>query len=173
MKKTLSFIALAVIIAAGCQQNKESEQADLKAREAAIKVMMDQFNEVMTVQDVDSMATFIAEDALICGSDPSEFFSKEAAMKIWEEMAAGPEVDFLFLEEQALHMAPDGNSAVVINQFYIPMMVPNLPVRNVYFLTKAKGRWMISLWSTSFIPKNDDLSKILQALEVDDQGNGE
>jgi hypothetical protein len=44
--------------------------------------MLGNFNTAMTTQDVDSMATFITEDALICGSDPTEFVDKESAMNI-------------------------------------------------------------------------------------------
>jgi hypothetical protein len=126
--------------------------------------MLGNFNTAMTTQDVDSMATFITEDALICGSDPTEFVDKESAMNIWKELAKGPEIDFLFLEENPFKIAPDGNSAIAINQFYIPMMVPNIPVRNIYYLNKIEGKWMISLWSTSFIPKNEDIPKIIEAL---------
>jgi hypothetical protein len=162
MKKTLFVLSLAGLILAGCQQ--DPAPVDLEAEKAAAEKMLASFTNVMTTQDVDSMQTFIAEDALICGSDPGELWNKEDAMKIWYEIAEGPEVDFLFLEENPLMIAPDGNSAVAVHQFLIPAMMPNLPGRNVYYLNKIDGKWLISLWSSSLIPKNEDLGKIIMAL---------
>lgn len=162
MKNTLLLLSLAALLFTGCQQNPAP--VDLEAEKADAQEMVDRFTDVMSIQDVDSMRTFIAEDVLICGSDPAEFMTKEEAMKMWDQMAAGPEVDFLFMDENPLKIAPDGNSAVAIQQFYIPEMMPNLPARNVYYLTKTEGKWMISMWSSSLIPKNEDLAKIIMAV---------
>ena len=162
MKKTLLLLSLAGLLFTACQQIPAP--VDLEAEKAAAQEMLDSFTDVMTTQDVDSMRTFIAKDALICGSDPAEFWDKEAAMKLWDEMSAGPEVDFLFMDKNPLKIAPDGNSAVAIQQFYIPAMMPKLPARNVYYLTKTEGKWMISMWSSSLIPKNEDLAKIIKAV---------
>lgn len=166
MKNVLLILSLAGLILSGCQQSPAP--VDLEAEKAAAQKMLSSFTDVMTTQDVDSMQTFIAEDALICGSDPAELWNKEAAMKLWYEIAKGPEVDFIFMDEQPLKMAPDGNSAIAVHQFYIPAMMPNLPARNVYYLTKSEGRWMISMWSSSLIPKNEDLPAIIMAVTGED-----
>lgn len=162
MKKTLFLLSIAGSLFTGCQQNPAS--VDLEAEKAAAQEMVNNFTDVMTTQDVDSMRTFITEDAMICGSDPSELWDKETAMKVWDEMSAGPEVDFLFLEENPLMIGPDGNSAVAIQQFYVPSMMPKIPARNIYYLTKTEGKWMIRMWSSSLIPKNEDLAKIITAV---------
>lgn len=162
MKKTLLVFSLAGLLFTGCQQNPAP--VDLEAEKAAAQKMLSSFTDVMTTQDVDSMRTFITEDALICGSDPSELWNKETAMKVWDEISEGPEVDFLFLEENPLKIGPDGNSAIAIQQFYVPSMMPELPARNIYYLTKTEGKWMITMWSSSLIPKNEDLAKIIMAV---------
>mgnify|MGYP006287956961 FL=1 len=162
MKNTLLLLSLAGLLFTGCQQNPAP--LDLEAEKAAAQEMLDRFTEVMTTQDVDSMRAFIDEDALICGSDPAEFWDKETSLKLWDELSAGPEVDFLFMDDNPLMIGPDGNSAVAIQQFYIPAMMPELPARNIYYLTKTEGQWMISMWSSSLIPKNEDLAKIIMAV---------
>lgn len=167
MKKSLLLLIIAGLCFTGCQQKQEPAPRDLRAEEAAARAMLENFNTVMTTQDVDSMFAFIAEDALICGSDPAEIIDKEKALNIWKELAEGPEIDFLFLEENPFKMAPDGNSAVAISQFYVPMLVPNIPVRNIYHLAKIEGKWMILVWSTCFIPENKDLPKIFDALAAE------
>lgn len=162
MKNALLFLSIAGLLFSGCQQSPAP--IDLEAEKAAAQEMLGSFSDAMTTQDVGSMRTFITEDALICGSDPEEFWDKEAAMKLWDEMSAGPEVDFLFMEKNPLKIAPDGNSAIAIQQFYVPAVMPKLPVRNIYYLTKIEGKWLISMWSSTLIPKNEDLAKIIMAV---------
>jgi len=158
------FLSLAGLILAGCQQNQDPVAVDLEAEAAAAKAMLGNFSRAMVIQDVDSMFSFIAEDALICGSDPSELLGKEKAMKIWKEMEGGPEIDFVFLDDYPLKVAADGNSAAAMQQFNIPSMIPGIPIRNTYYLNKIDGNWMISYWSSSLIPKNEDLPEIIGAV---------
>ena len=168
MKKNLFLSVIAILLLAACQQTPEPVTIDLKAEEAAAMAMFRSFTNVMTVQDVDSMATFIAEDALICGSDPTEFFNKEETLNMWRELSEGPEIDFFFMDQNSFKIAADGNSAIAVSQFYIPMMVPKVPLRQVYNLCKVDGKWMVSFWSSSVIPKNEDLPKIVEALAAEE-----
>jgi ketosteroid isomerase-like protein len=164
MKKTFLLFGIASLLFAGCQQDKEPAGIDLKSEEAAVRAMLTSFNSVLSTQDLDSMASFIAEDALILGTDPTEGANKEATMNVWKQLAGGPKVDFKFFGENQLKMAPDGNSAVAVCQFDSPNMMPNIPLRNIYYLNKIDGKWMISFWSTGLIPKNEDLPKIIGAM---------
>jgi len=164
MKKILLVSSIAMLFVAACQQTPEPATVDLQAEENAAMEMLDGFLNVMYVQDVDSMATYIAEDALICGSDPTEMIDKEEAIEAWREVSSGQEIDFLLLDEQAFKMAQDGNSAIAVKQFYIPMMLPEIPVRHTFYLTKVEGDWKITFWGASLIPKNEDLPTIVGAM---------
>ena len=83
-------------------------------------------------------------------------------------MSAAIEFDFVLFDEQPFKISPDGNSAIAVSQFYIPMMVPNIPLRQVYNLSKVDGRWMVTFWSSSVIPKNEDMPKIVGALAAEE-----
>jgi len=168
MKKFLLLIGISGLLFTGCQQSPEAENPDLEAEEAAAREVFGKFTDALFKQDVDSMETFIAVDALICGTDPTELIDKETAINRWRKLAEGPEVDFFFLEDNTFKMASDGNSAIAVQHYFAPLIVPNIPIRNVYNLTKVDGKWMISFWSLSLVSFNDDLPKIIKALEAEE-----
>ena len=78
------------------------------------------------------------------------------------------EFEFQLFDDHPCKIGPDGNSAVAVSQFYVPMMTANVPLRQVFNLSKVDGKWMVTFWSSSLIPKNDDLPKIVEALAVED-----
>ena len=168
MKKTLLFTVIAMLFMTACQQSPEPVTVDLEAEKAAATEVVNAFIEAMTFQHVDILDSLLAEDALLIGTDPTEFISKEETMDIWQELSEGPEIDFLFMDETKIKMASDGNSAIAISQYYVPMMLPNVPLRNVMYLTKENGNWMVSLQSMAIIPKNEDLPKIVEVLGAEE-----
>ena len=164
MKKII--YVLFILIAIGlisCQ-----EKVDIEAEKEAIENMITEFLDGMNNQDVEKMASFIQEDALVCGTDPSEFWNKENIIEIWKEMLAESPIELNFFGEKIIKIASDGNSAIAVEQFFIPIYSPNIAWRNVYSLTKSEGKWMISFWSTALIPKNEDLGTINKALTVEE-----
>ncbi len=167
MKKNIFLCSIALLIFASCQQTPKPITVDLETEKATVIDMINSFNNVLSSQDLDSMSSFIVEDALILGTDPSERNDKESTMNLWRQFADGPKVDFIFFGENQIKIAPDGNSAIAVCQFNSPNMMPNIPLRNIYYLNKIDGKWLISLWSTGLIPKNEDLPKILGSLMVE------
>ncbi|HBE41800.1 MAG TPA: hypothetical protein DDW27_11465, partial [Bacteroidales bacterium] len=59
----------------------------------------------------------------------------------------------------------DGNSAIVVEQYIMPFLSSKIPLRNVYNAVKTNDNWMIDFISWSFIPKNEDISKLNKAVE--------
>lgn len=166
MKKNLFLFIIAAAVLTACQQSPKEVSPDIEAETVAVKEMVDAFLSNMFIQDVDSMATFITEDALLCGTDPSEFLDKEETIRLWKEMSAEIEIDFLVMDESVIKVSPDAKSAVAVVQYYIPMYFPEIPLRSVYWLNKTEGKWMISLWSIALIPKNEDLGTINDAMAL-------
>jgi hypothetical protein len=62
-------------------------------------------------------------------------------------------------------VASDGNSAIVVEQFYVALISRKIPVRFVYHLVKSDGAWLIDFASIAMIPKNEDISSLNKALE--------
>jgi ketosteroid isomerase-like protein len=166
MKKNLFLFIIAVIFMTACQQTPEQVSVNIEAEKAAIEDMLEDFLNGIKAQDVDTMASFILEDALVCGTDPSEFWNKEEIVDLWKQMLTESPIEFKYIGDKAIKVAPDGNSAIAVDQYYIPIYSPNIPWRNVYSLTKVEDKWMISFWSIALIPKNEDLEAINKALTV-------
>lgn len=168
MKKNLFLAVIAILFLAACQQTPEPVTVDLEAKEAAAREMFSVLRDAMNTQNIETLFSLITEDALIIGSDPTEILSKEETKNMWIEMSAAIEFDFQLFDEQPFKIDPDGNSAVAVSQFYMPMMVPNVPLRQVFNLSKVDGKWMVTFWSSSVIPKNEDLGKIVEALAAEE-----
>ena len=168
MKKTLFLSVSAILLLAACQQTPAPATIDLEAEEAAAKEMFSVLRDAMNTQNIETLFSLITEDALIIGSDTTEILNKEETKNMWIELSAALEFEFLLFDDQPFKIGPDGNSAVAVSQFYVPVMAPNVPLRQVFNLSKVDGKWMVSFWSSSVIPKNEDLPKIVEALAVEE-----
>lgn len=164
MKKNLLVLNIALLFFTACQQAPEPVTIDLKAEEAAAKEMFSVLRNAMNAQDIETLFSLITEDALIIGSDPIEILTKAELKEMWIELSATIDFKFVLFDKQPFKISPDGNSAIAVSQFYVPEMTANLPLRQVFNLRKVDGKWMVSFWSSSVIPKNEDLSKIMEAL---------
>jgi ketosteroid isomerase-like protein len=164
MKKILFLFSITLLFFTACQQTPKPVNVDLKAEEAAAREMFGVLRDAMNTQDIETMFSMFTEDALIIGSDASEILNKEEFKKMWLELSAEINFKFQLFGEQPFKMNPDGNSAIAVSQFYVPIMTGNLPLRQVFNLNKVDGKWMVSFFSSSVIPKNEDLPKIMEAL---------
>ena len=168
MKKTLFLSVIAILFLAACQQTPVAVTIDLEAEEAAAREMFSVLRDAMNTQNIDTLFSFFTEDALIIGSDGKEILSKEETKSMWTELSAALKFEFVLFGEQPFKIDPDGNSAVAVSQFYVPVMTANLPLRQVFNLRKVDGKWMVTFFSSSVIPNNEDLPKIMEALAVEE-----
>lgn len=153
MKKSFMFLFIVVMVIVACQQTRKLVPVDIKAEEAALNKLMDSM-------DFESNLT---EDALICGTDPSEFWNKQQFLEQLEQTKnAAPE--FKSIGDRNIKVAPDGNSAIVVTQ-YIISWSPKIPWRQVYHLVKTNDKWMIQFINIAFIPKNEDIQKLNEAID--------
>lgn len=166
MKKHLLLVVCTILLLTACQQTPAPVTIDLEAEEAAAREMFSTLREAMNTQNIETIFSFFTEDALIIGSDPTEILSKEETKNMWIELSAALKFEFVLFGEQLFKIYPDGNSAVAVSQFYVPVMAPNVPLRQVFNLSKVDGKWMVTFWSSSVIPKNEDLPKIVEALAI-------
>ena len=126
---------------------------------------MDKFDSAYKTFDVSTMASYLSEDLLFCGTDPSEFFNKQQITDLWTQIPDNTVYELKSISDRKIKVAPDGNSASVVDQFMMPMYTPKIPWRNVYHTVKINGEWKNIFFSMSFIPKNDDSAKLNAALE--------
>ena len=154
--------ALAILFSAiSCQYQKQ----DTEAEKTAINELFEKFNSAFNANDAATMASYLAEDALFWGTDPSEFFNKQEGTDLWTQMFAESDPEINFISERVIKVAADSNWAIVVDQYMFPMFTPKIPWRNVYNTVKMNGEWKIMFISSSFIPKNEDIPKLNAALE--------
>ena len=66
--------------------------------------------------------------------------------------------------KRMIRLDKEGNSAIVIEQFFINEWSNKIPVRNVSHLVKIKGKWYMDFMSSGFIPDNEDMSRIFKSV---------
>lgn len=165
MKKIYLILSIAVVVITACQQTPKTVPVDIEAEKAAIDSLFDQFNVSFNAQDAATLASFLTEDALCCGTDPSEFWNKQEITDLWIQMFTDSDPAINMIGERKIKVAADGNSAIAVDQYMFPMITPKIPWRNVYHLVKTNDNWMILFFSCGFIPKNEDIPKLNEALE--------
>jgi ketosteroid isomerase-like protein len=164
MKKLLIITALVLFAGVSFGQTSKIATVDIEAEKAALNDLFDKFDSAMRAQDVSTLASYLTEDALLCGTDPSEFWNKQQTIDLWTQMLAESAPELKYLGDREIKVAPDGNSAIVVIQFIIHWS-PKIPWRDVYYLVKNNDNWMILFSSVAFIPKNEDIPKLNEALD--------
>lgn len=165
MKNYLSIlIAIVIFVAVSC--HPKQEPVDLVSAKKAVSETMEKFNSASKARDFDAVGSFISEDALLCGTDKSEFWNKAQSMEMMSETLSNEDVSMDYtIQRREIRMAADGKSAVVIEQYIMPdLFGPTLPIRSVSHLVKIENEWMIDFFSWNVIPDNEDLPTIASAL---------
>jgi len=167
MKKFYLILFVALIALSACKQLPKTVPIDIAAEQAAINVLFDQVDSAFETRDVTTLTSFLKDDLLCCGTDPSEFWDKQQTTDLWTQMFADTAVSITlnFISDRKIKVANDGQSAAVVEQYLFPAISPNIPWRNVYHLVKKDDQWKILFFSIAFIPKNEDIAKINEAVE--------
>lgn len=163
MKKNLLLFSLLIMAVLAWAQQPVVKQVDIKAEQATISALLNKLTTAFKEQDVNTLVALLTEDALILGSDPSEFFNKEQTADIWKEMLAQP-FPFDFVGEATIKVAPDAHSAFVVQQYFMPKLSEKIAFRNSYHLIKMNNEWKIFGINTACIPRNEDFPKMNETL---------
>lgn len=157
-------LAVAVVVITACQQTPKTIPVDIEAEKDAIAAIFEKFYSAMNEQDVATLTSYLTEDVLWCGTDPSEFWNKQEATEILTQILAESALEVSYIGEQVIKVAAAGNSATVVDHFLYPTFSPKIQIRYTYHVVKTNDKWMILFWSASLVPENEDLSKINEAL---------
>ncbi len=165
MKKHLFIVLFATLAITACKQAPVPAIVDVEAEKASIDSVLYMMDSAWRAQNAESLASFLTEDALCLGSDPSEFLSKQQITEMWSQMFADSAIELNYISERQIKVAADGNSATVVDQYMMPTMSSKIPWRNAYHLVKTNDKWMIDFLNCSIILKNEDIPKLVQVLE--------
>jgi ketosteroid isomerase-like protein len=127
---------------------------------------MDTYLNLWNAKDVNSLSALLADDGQFYGSDPAEIMDKKTLSDSWTKSFADTSANFSYtVEKRDILLAPDGNSAIVTEQFAFTQLTGKLKIRLVSQIVKSEDTWKIEYLSWSVIPKNEDLGKLVMALE--------
>lgn len=165
MKKFYLVLTIVAVIMTACQQTPKPAPVDIEAEKAAVNEIIENMYSAMKAQDVETLLSFYTEDMIGLGSDPSEMWNKQQITDIWKQMLADTSPEFNSFGDRFIKVAVDGNSAIAVDQYFMPMFTDKIPFRNAYHLVKKDGKWIILFFNVAFIPKNEDIPKLNAALE--------
>ena len=165
MRKLIIITAIVLFAGVSFGQTSKIATVDIEAEKTALNELMDKFESAFKNQDVSTLASFLTEDALSCGTDPSEFWNKQQITDLWTQMLVntGPEMNYI--GDRKIKVAPDGTSAIIVTQFIVPFYSPKMPWRQVYHCVKSNDKWMILFSNVAFIPYNEDIQKLNETID--------
>ena len=166
MKKIFIMLSIAVVVITACQQTPQTIPVDIAGEKVAISALFDKYNSAFNAKDAAAMATFLTEDALSCGTDPSEFWNKKQITDLWTQGFADTALKINYsYSKREIRVAADGNSAIVVEQSIMPFLSSKISLRKVCNAVKTNDNWMIDFISWNLIPLNEDIPKLNKAVE--------
>jgi hypothetical protein len=163
MRKSV-FAVLLLFTGFAFGQTNKSDQDDLKAEITAVNELMDKIDAEFEKGDVTTFLASLTDDALFCGTDPTEFWNTEQYRGMQDPESNENWSGFKYIDDRVVKVAPDRNSAIVVNQFVIDWS-PRIPLRNDFHLIKTDEGWKVFFVNIAFIPKNEHIAKINNAIE--------
>jgi len=164
MKKLYYILIVAALLSVSCQPKPQT--VDTAAVKEAVNTFMDTYLNLWNAKDVNSLSALLADDGQFYGSDPTEIMDKKTLSDSWTKSFADTSANFSYtVEKRDILLAPDGNSAIVTEQFDMSPFTGKLKIRLVSQIVKSEDPWKIEYLSWSVIPKNEDLGKLVMALE--------
>jgi uncharacterized protein (TIGR02246 family) len=164
-KSKIILLAVAAIIFIACQTEPPKAAVDLAPMKEELNQMLDKYMDAWNTKNTDVVVAFLSEDCLVCGTDPSEFWDKQKITDYWREYEADTSQHAKFsLQKREIRVAKDGNSAIAIEQSFISGFSPNIQVRVSYNIINKDGNWLFDFINMAFIPKNEDIGKLMAAV---------
>ena len=163
--KNYFFIVLAMALLFACQPKSQTVPVDLAAAKAEVNALMDNYLKAFNAKDVKTLTTLITDDGLYCGTDPSELMDKKQTTDAWTMAFTDTTLKSFMVDKREIRVTADGNSAIVIEQFYTSPYDLKIPWRLVSRAVKTAEGWKLDFISWNFIPKNEDIVKVMKAME--------
>jgi uncharacterized protein (TIGR02246 family) len=166
MKRTFYLIVVAGLIITACQSKTKIVPVDTAAAKIAVTAVLDNYNSAFKAKDVNAFLPLLTDDGLYLGTDSKELMDKETLSSNLKQMLADTSFKVHYtIDKREIRVAPDGNSAIAMEQMLFKPFSEKMPMRMVYHLEKNGDDWQFNFVSWSFIPNNEDLGKLNKALE--------
>ena len=149
-----------------CQQKPVTVAVDPEAVKAELATFMDEYNMAYKAMDINKMTAFCTDNAMFLGTDPSEFWNKQQITDYFMAQGTDSTMKLEFkVDRREIMVAADGKSAIVVEQFFIPLISTKIQVRCIDKVVKVNDKWMFDFLSWNIVARNEDIPKLNAALE--------
>jgi hypothetical protein len=165
MKKILYSTLMAVIMITACKPKTEPVVFDPAAAKADLTKTLDKIYNAYNTRDAATFLSWLTDDGLYCGTDAKELWDKAAYSKNITEMLADTSFHpALTVDTREIRFSNNGTSAIVVDQFKVEWATI-IPVRNILHCIKTDSVWQCNFSSITLIPRNEDLTKIINVVK--------
>ena len=166
MKSKPYLILTTLLVMVACQPKTELEPVDVGAAEAAVTSILDNYHAAMIAGNANECMSFLENKGLYCGTDPKELWDKETISNAMTEAMADTSFTINYaIDKRIIRIAGDGKTALALEQFTMNALSEKIPIRLISHLMKTDENWTIDFISWSFVPLNEDIAKLNEALE--------
>ena len=169
--KIVLWLFISVLIFSACNRGNDTDgeigSSDTSVsfpRSSIIKVL-DSMHQGFRTKNFKLMESFLTEDGLYLGTDPSEVWSKKQLSQYFDKSnRASKDLNYNILSRTIL-LGKNSTTALCVEQYYLSTMSDKMMVRSISKVVKRDERWKIAFYSWNFIPKNEDIKKLNEALK--------
>ncbi|MCK7539404.1 MAG: nuclear transport factor 2 family protein [Marinilabiliales bacterium] len=127
---------------------------------------MDEYNAAYKTMDINKMTASCTDNALFLGTDPSEFWDKKQITDYFMSQGMDTTMTLEFtVDRREILVAADGQSAIIVEQYFVPAISTTLQVRCIDNVVKVGDKWLFDFISWNIIARNEDIPKLNAALE--------
>lgn len=138
--------------------------ADTAKARQELSAMADEIHSLFKKKDIAFVDKYMAKDGIYLGTDPNEILTFDELRDYEQQMFNDTSVNIPDYKISRREIVVNGPSAIIVDQYYFPDISKKVMLRNISHARHENGKWLIDMFSWNFIPKNEDVPKIDQAL---------
>lgn len=177
MKNYIILLGLALSLATGCEQKTTiSETTEASAEKPSdpetlkneVVALMDSFHNAMKNKKADDFKNLLDPNGYYCGTDPTETHNRDAYAQQMAEFLNNPAIGTIAytVDLRQIRVAEDGKTAVIMEQYKMDLVSPEIPWRLVSHAVKKDGVWLLDFLSFTLVPTNEQQALINDAVHV-------
>ena len=175
MRKIIILLGLALSLAMGCEQKTISPEgteaatekpSDPETRKTEVVALMDSFHSALKNKKANDFKNLLDPNGLYCGTDPTETHNRDTYAQEMAEFLNDPTIGTIAytVDLRQIRVAEDGNSAVIVEQYKMDLVSPEIPWRLVSHAVRKDGVWILDFLSFTLVPTNAQQALINNAL---------
>ncbi len=165
MKNSYALLFVTLILIISCQPKQKTDPFDEVAAKEDLTKSLDTLYSAFENRDSTAFLSLMTDDGFFCGTSPYDLWRKKKYSKLITAMLSDTSFSTkISVGRREIRFEKSGNSAFVVDQFFFEWN-KLIPVRHIFHFIKIGNVWKCDFLSTAFIPKDEDMDKIINALK--------